>query len=298
MRIAESFVSLLTLAMICAISVQGQTKSLLISVDGPRPLAAACDRIEALSGMAVRYEEGRYLNPADLKDVTGEALTPEQQKRAGPEFHLIGPRGGRISATVLLEDGTPNITSSVGARAAAVAFVEAQKATHDQTFVVESDDGGLFIRPQEFRDQAGIARAITPVLSARISIPLGTRSAYETLTLITEAVSKVTGERVEKGTVPIRTFATSNVSIGCNSETARGVLNTLFKAIVSQDGMNVSIGAPGLSYRLFSDAMDGSYALNVHWLPGAQVPNGSSPSDPAPLPKNQEGNPFFRTAHP
>jgi hypothetical protein len=55
-NIAESLPGLLALAMICAIPGKGQTKSVVVTVDDPRPLAAACDKIEALSGMAVRYE--------------------------------------------------------------------------------------------------------------------------------------------------------------------------------------------------------------------------------------------------
>ena len=298
MKSVEPMTGRLILALVSVGVIGGQTTTVTLTVDDPRPLAVACDKIEELSGIAANYEDGPYVDAADLKDVANEVLTPSQRAQAGPAFQLIVPRGGPLSATVSVDANDSKIGSFGGAQDAALAFVSAQKSAYGQAFGVELGNNVLLVYPQTLNDKDGRSQPVIPVLSARISIPRAERTAFETLRLILQAVSLAAGSNVGIGTIPIRTFAISNVTVGSDNETARSVLIRLFQAMISNNGANAPLVAPTLSYRLFYDANLKDYALNVQMLRGALIPDVVLPSSPPPPPPDPGKSPFFRKVHP
>lgn len=300
MKLVKSMIFRLALVLFAG-GAWGQTASLTLTVDDPRPLAAACDKIEELSGFAVNYEDGPYANAIDLRDVTDQVLTPNQRASAGPDFHIIVPRGGPLSATVPVQASNSKIGSLAEAQDAALAFVNANKSS-GQVFHSELGNVALFVWPEMLKDASGNLQPVTPVLSAQISFPQASRTAFETLRLILQAVSQATGSNVDIGTIPIKGFAISKVNIGADKEPARSVIIRLFQAMITSNGANAALVPPTLSYRLFYGYNVRGYALNVHMLAGAMIPgpaisNGIQQPPAAPT-AGQGQNPFFKTTHP
>jgi hypothetical protein len=241
------------LTLFCARSSQGQTANQTVPVNDPRPLAAASDRIEKLSGLPVNYEDGPYVNAADLQDVTSKVLTPSQIGAAGPNFHVIVPRGGPLSAVITVDPTTGGLGTLSAVQAAAEAFVNNQASTYGQLFSVGQVNGCVFISPSKLKNIVGSLQPITPVFSANISFPQEKRTGYGTLKLILQSVLEATGSKVGIASAPLKAFAETNVTIRANNEDARTVLTRLLQAVTLGGGSGVSVSSPAMSYRLLYD---------------------------------------------
>ncbi len=65
------------------------SRRLVVDVDDPRPLSAAARQLERQLGIAVTYEDGSYVAPENIVDVTA------QVRRDGrTEPRVLGMRGG------------------------------------------------------------------------------------------------------------------------------------------------------------------------------------------------------------
>lgn len=54
-----------------------QTRNTTVTVDDPRPVAKAVERIEKLTGIAINYEDPRFDYQADLQDVTAAVVNKQ-----------------------------------------------------------------------------------------------------------------------------------------------------------------------------------------------------------------------------
>jgi hypothetical protein len=286
-----------TLTLFCVSSSQGQTTNQTVTVNDPRPLAAASDKIEQLSGLPVNYEDGPYVNAADLQDVTSKVLTPSQIGAAGPNFRLIVPRGGQLSAVIAVDTTTGGLGTLNAAQAAAGAFVNTHASGYSQLFFAGEINGSVFITPAKLKNIAGSLQPITPVLSAYISFPQEQRTGYDTLKLILQLVLEATGSKVGIASAPFKAFAETNVTIGANNEDARTVLTRLLQAVTSGGGSGVSMNPPAMSYRLLYDYNLKLYELSIKILNGATVPF-SSPQSPPSGQTPTSTSPYFIRVHP
>ena len=64
-------------------------RRLVVDVDDPRPLSAAARQLERQLGLAVTYEDGSYVAPGDIVDVTAQV---RRDRRTEPRVLVM--RGG------------------------------------------------------------------------------------------------------------------------------------------------------------------------------------------------------------
>jgi len=222
MRFLRTAVFCAGVELLCFPICFGQTKELVITVNDPRPLAAAALQIEQLSHVPINYEDPILQYSADLEDVTDKVISANEKVKVGPNFHIVGARGGELTQTVLVDE---NMSQPIETAVNALnGFVAAEQSSLSQRFVLERGNGVIYVEPSGIRDQSGTLRDVVPVLAARISFPYLSRNAFQTLQLILKLTSEASGFKIAPGTMPIRPFAASDVTMGAQDEPARSII--------------------------------------------------------------------------
>jgi len=206
-----------------------------IVVSDPRPVAAAIEEIEKLSGRPITYEDPPILN----KDY----MMPMVE---GGDPRLLVPRGGSLRFTL------PPDASAEQKVAAAQSMVGNYNASHGAATFSVSQDGLTHVVPRQTRDGSDRLMPVTPVLDTRITVAAKPRSAMDLLNEICQAVSRVSGQPVGIGTVPTNAMYQQKIEIGANNEPARQVLEKLILA-----------SRLSLSWRLLYDPGLKTYYLNI-----------------------------------
>lgn len=67
-----------------------------ISVEDPRPVAKAITLLESRFGWVITYEDPRYINPADLSDVTEKVRRDLHKFKPGKAPKVLIPKGGTL----------------------------------------------------------------------------------------------------------------------------------------------------------------------------------------------------------
>jgi hypothetical protein len=227
------------LRCVAAIAAYAQP-AISVSVNDPRPLANAAERLEQVLGVPINYEDAPYEHPADMTDVTSSVARNAPPNAKGL---VMIPRGGALNVSV----------SAANKEAAAWALVNAHAAAgYPGDYKVESANGVLYIAP-----------TLNPKLSSNISFPFQERSAAEALNLIVGGCSKAGGVKIGIGMAPLNALLMDRVMIGASNEPARDVLARLFA------GMSHA-GGSMFSYHVYFDPGLRYYMLNIH---GVQPPN-------------------------
>ena len=208
-----------------------------VVVSDPRPVAAAIEEIEKLSGRPITYEDPPFLN----KDY----MTPMVESVTGDPGLLV-PSGGSLRFTL------PADASAEQKVAAAQSMVGNYNASHGAATFSVSQDGLTHVVPRQTMDASGRLMPVTPVLDTRITMAAKTRSAMELLGEICQAVSLISGQPVGIGTVPTNALFQQKIEIGANNEPARQVLEKLIVA-----------NRLSLSWRLLYDPGLKTYYLNI-----------------------------------
>ena len=224
--------------------------SISISVDGPRPVASAAQKLEKLSGRLVTYEDPQWAVPTETVDVTEFVRrdldgTSEDTKTEVPR--VIGPRGGKLSFSVEERDGP----SSLNPRNVVQKILAANSAAGNSGgFRVLESNGRLHIVPAA----QGDAVHRSP-LDASITIPQEDRNGIQILEAICKQLSLTTGHVVTLGTIPLNPFFHHHAFYGASGQNAREFLSLVLDSI-----------GPGYSWQLFFDPGDKMYGLNIHWV--------------------------------
>ena len=277
----------LTTATVFFGSASAQTAALSVvalSVNDPRPVNVLAEKIEALSGIPVNYEDVQYAYAADTVDVTSSVVNPSYP--APMNFQVVIPRGGKLSALITVDAATQKLS---GPRSALNALNEVLSAASANTaiagkFTVDSYKNVFFIYPTQARSTTGHFVAYTPLLSTPIDLPGLRQTAIETLEAILQQVSEKVGVKVGRGTMPFRAF-TSTVTISASQEPANYVLARLFAAVCAS-GVAPPQSSLGMSYHAFFDPRFKSYALNIHVVPNPNVAVSSQNPSKAPIPSS------------
>ncbi|HXA50388.1 MAG TPA: hypothetical protein VNV86_08800 [Candidatus Acidoferrum sp.] len=275
----------LTTALVLSASFIGplvaQTKTEALTVQDPRPLSALAAEIEKRTGVPINYEDVRYENAADVRDVTDSIMSPEQKAQALPGVRVIVPNGGGLTTSISVNStgSFPDVASASAALAGALNAYHTSPAFRAR-FTVSTGDGVLYIQPTQMRDATGQIKAVTPVLAAPITLERQTRSGLETLDILAKQLSKTSGYRVEVGTVPLRAMIASQVTIGSDNESAATVVTRLLVAVAAASGGGA--GGPALSYAMLFDPRQAFYVINVHPVPN---PNPASSLRTLPISK-------------
>ncbi|MBI3894662.1 MAG: hypothetical protein HY313_01895 [Acidobacteria bacterium] len=262
----------------------GQTKEIEITVNDPRPLAAAIDKLEELSGIPINYEDMPVYYEADQKDVTDTVA-----RRPPPAgYRIIVARGGQLTVPILVDATTGKLNDSEAVKEALFTVISAYSANNfPGGFDVEFYNGVFFVKPVRYRDEAGATLTKRAVLSAPITFPEEKRTISQTLRLILDQISKASRAEIRRGT---GSDGMGELTMGAQSEPANHVVARFLAPrsapSVASNGTNWD---GGLSYRLLFEPKLG-YALNVHRVPNSPrwaVPPSKPYTPPTPRPRTE-----------
>jgi hypothetical protein len=258
-----------TLIIAATILGSASAQTTALSVNDPRPVNVLAEKIEALSGIPVNYEDVQYGYAADIVDVTSSVVNPSYPGQVN--FQVLIPRGGKLSALITV-DATQSLSSPSSALNALNTVLSTAAANSEIAgkFAVDNYENVFFVSPMQSRSSTGQFVAYTPVLSTPIDLPGVRQTAMETLQAILQQVSAKAGITVGRGTMPLKAFKISTVTISASHEPANYVLARLFAAVAAS-GVAVPQNSPGMSYHAFFDPRFKDYALNIHVVPN---PNG------------------------
>ena len=170
-----------------------QTRTILITVEDPRPMAAAILQLEELSGIPINYEDMPVYYAADMKP-TGVAAG--QTPPPGVRLTIV-PRGGQLSVPIVVDATTGRLKDIQAVNTALTALVSAYNTSNlPGGFEFEYLNGVFFVKPVRYRDASGATLPMTPVLSVPITFPEETRDTLTTWRLILDEVSKAAGVQI------------------------------------------------------------------------------------------------------
>jgi hypothetical protein len=272
-------------------SALGQTKTITVTVDDPRPMAAAILKLEELSGIPINYEDMPVYASGDLQE--------RIPRNPFPGVRYFGARGGELSVPIRVEAAG----KLSGTQAADAALAELVAAYHSSglpgEFGYELLNGVFFVRPVRFRDANGVTQPMPSILSGPVTLVEEKRSSDATVRLILDQISKQAGIELIPGT---NSSGNHNVIFGAQDEPGylaiARYLTTGRGTAVSPTDTNWDFG---MSYRLLFDGNSkSSYALNVHQVPNSPVfaPPPPQPPPPPPRPRTPPRSRATGTAEP
>jgi len=192
-----------------------------LTVEDPRPVAKAAERLATLYGYLITYEDPRYQHADDLRDVTNEVRNDLGRVSMEKQPRTIVPAGGRLELRIIDPDlGRTDHSATVSIRA----LLDAQAARpNGGQFRLEQTGHMFHILPARVRDQAGDWASLSSVLDVPISLLPADRSGMAQLQAIVEAIQKANGFPIKVGTVPLNVFR-PRIHLGAENERARDVL--------------------------------------------------------------------------
>ena len=172
----------------------GETRTIEITVDDPRPLAAAILKLEELSGIPINYEDMPVYYSDDMRDVTDEvAQRPVPPGGSACSVRAAGSSPCQLRLT-LPRESLIDLEAVNTALAALVSAYNASDLPGD--FDMEGRNGVFFVMPVRYRDATGTTQPMTPILSTPITLPEERRGWIQTIRLILGQVSAATGVEI------------------------------------------------------------------------------------------------------
>jgi hypothetical protein len=226
-----------------------------VTVQDPRPVAEAIQKLENTYGWQITYEDPPYIDYSDITDVTdipwpgAPAQSPSQlqslQLQTAARHRTLVPKGGSFSFT--LPSDNPDESGAVEA------LVKSYNASgRGQVFAVVHGAGLLHVVPRQAIGLSGFREPVKPVLDTEITVEPKERTADALLEEICKKISTSTNSNVVMGTVPINMLLNTTTSIGGSRRTARSIIEQWI----------LESGAP-LSWRLLYGPDVKIYALNI-----------------------------------
>ena len=256
--------------------VHGQPETHTLVVNDARPLAAAALQLENAFALPVNYEDVP-IKEADQKREVASEVQNAAQKALNPRAKIWVPKGGALTLAFSVDRATKKLSDPTGTLHDLVAKYN---ATGPHQFQVDEKSGRFSIRPA---GQAG------SVLGTRVSVPLSTRNAGETLQLVLDQVGRQVGTKMGLGAIPIRLFITSEITEAATNEPAVEVIARILAKVAPDRAM---------SYQLLFDPGLGYYLFNTHVVAAATtVGDGSWPQATDPAGKNagqRTQSPWFK----
>ena len=227
----------------------------LLSVDDPRPLAAAIEVLEARYGWVITYEDPRYVYSGDIKDVTLSVRRDLDKYKPGEAPKVLIPKGG----TLTFEYDVPSDTNLPDDRQTVVqGLLDAYAASGNAgRFRLENDGRLIHVIPTAVNNSDGQLMPQDSILDTKISLTAGERTEMQRLEAICSAITEATKIPVWVGTVPTNLLLQHRDSEGAAQQKARDVLVNLLETVSSRANW---------SWQLFYDPSPGLkiYMLNIH----------------------------------
>jgi hypothetical protein len=239
-------------------SIQLSTKEVRrvrLSVEDPRPVAAALLKMETKYGWAITYEDPRYVHEGEIAN---EVEFRKYRSRPG-EPKVAIPKGGSLSVDydVAADSDLPSNPELVIQK-----ILDANSAAGNAgRFRIERDGELLHVIPTVDRDRTGAFTPHESVLDAVINLPEEERSGPKKLQAISDAITKATSVRVVVGTFPTNVLFQYHDRRAAVGEKARDVLVHL---------LNSAKHGQDLSWRLLYDPEVNQYWLNIHLVQGSK----------------------------
>ena len=229
-------------------------RRLVVDVADPRPLSEAARQLERQLGLAVTYEDGSYVAPEDILDVTA------QVRRDGrTEPRVLVMRGGAFR----FQNAMPGTAGAGGVHQVLNRLVAAwNQSGIGGTFSLVDVRAGFHIIPTARRGVTGELEPYTSPLSAPIDMPTEERTGLDIVTDIARRLSEETGRRIWVGMMPTNLMVQKSVTVGARNESARSVLWRALQQL-----------HPSLSWQLLcSVGEQADCALNIHAIPREIAP--------------------------
>ena len=243
-----------------------------LSINEARPVAGALRVLAAKYGLAISYEDPRYVYAGDIADVTLSAARDPSRITASSK-RVIAPTNKSLSLSY-------EVSAETGQPADAAALLDQILAAYASggvgTFKIERTGELLHVVPALARNTQGLMEENASILLARISIPAEERSGMKFLEAFCTALSHATGFKVQPGIVPINNFMQYRGTDGAADEVARDVLIRVLSRIGKK-----------LTWAINYDPQTPRYGVNISSLARTYAPPGSERELP-PLPKTPQ----------
>jgi hypothetical protein len=240
-----------------------------VIANDPRPLSQAIRAVSEEYGWVVHFEEPPYQSDLELIDDT--AL----QWRAGHP----SKKGVRIAAGGAFQSDypeKPNLATSPAEEERVLNKIVSdynRSGNPGEYEVRRLGDGSFSIVGTQVKDPTGTNVPVPAILDTPLSIPTGTRSVWQTITLIARNLSEKSGVRVNRGPMPTNLLFQSQVTLGGENVPARTLLLQAFAATKRE-----------LVWVLYYDANQPSYGLSA-WI--AQLAQYDSSGKRTTIPVDQ-----------
>ncbi len=228
-------------------NVHGQTYSVVLSVNDPRPMAEAVLSLIRSYPVTITYEDPRYEYAGDLRDIKGQVGQTGQ-----PQARTIVPRGGVFAATYDVSDDTGQ---PVDIADAIQKLIDANNvARRGGQFELRRSGDTFHVVPAEVRDRSGHWIPQQSILDVPIAFSSGgERGVFELVEAILKEVSAATGQEIvpgrPRGAVPCSIpCAAYNRTVDVTNEPAREVLMRLLHSINPRYTWVLYYGLPERSY--------------------------------------------------
>lgn len=197
----------------CAATAAENTQA--VSVENPRPVAAAIQQIEKMYNVPITYEDARYVNDSEM------AINEQGHS-------VIKTRSVTFTPQTLPSDAALDIRKQSARSAVADVLRSYNVSRGAEMFTVTDDGEGLHVTPLRFVGKFGSMENASPLLETPISLSPSVRTAAQAVREIAQAISASTGRPVGAGTLP-SLFARHTTTIAASNEPARVVLERLFQ---------------------------------------------------------------------
>ena len=216
------------------------------SVDNPRPVAEAIERLEYRNGWRISYEDLPYVHESDMSYYPANAKDPVLRIPAGGSISLNG--------SIVAPDGR-GLTSQEAVVQAVLAAEAIRRGF--AAFRLLKDGSQLHVVPAARLGVDGHVERVSPVLDTYVSVRGESTTALDFLDMLCEALSATSGETVGIGAVPLGLLHQTRIDLP-----AAGKARDLLASVLDQSG-------EPLSWQLFYDPGLKWHMLNIHVIRGA-----------------------------
>lgn len=228
-------------------AVRGETYSVVLSVNDPRPMAQAVLSLIRSYPVTITYEDPQYEFAGDLREVTRPPRDAPQ-----PRVGTVVPRGGAFEAAYEVAEDTGE---PVDLTAAIQGLIDANnQAPHGAHFALTRSGDVFHVVPAEIRDGRGRWVPQRSILDVPITFSsAGERGAFELLDAILKVISAATGRdivgRYASGPLACGTpCAAYDRKIDATNEPARDVLMRLLHSLNPRYTWLLYYGLPERGY--------------------------------------------------
>jgi hypothetical protein len=200
--------------------IQHKGSSVAVVANDPRPLLQALFAIREEYGWRVNWEEAPGYSHFDAVDSTD----PKWRANHPGEKGVTRPAGGRFVGAFPEVEGAPDagVEKSLLAK-----LVQDYNATENPgKYVLRADpDGQMTIVGTKVRDETGALQEVAPLLDTLVTLASESRSLYDTVSAILDALRNSAGKKVIMMSIPNNEFRSTQLTLGGHDVPARQLLN-------------------------------------------------------------------------